>query len=209
MTAKHEPFYPGVQQRAHTHQTRLDRNVQRGADQTVVPNMPSGLTQGLDLGVGSWVVERERGVMTATNEHLVADHHCPHRDLARGFGASRFLQSRGHPERVICHRGRSASYRRCRRDCGRSNRPLRIHSWGADGATVAAWRSSASVPTLPWPPAIRSTSKPSRSSAARSSRHQPGTWRGAPGVKRSLTNSSFSRGRYATSMPSACEFSTG
>src|SRR5438876_933603 len=113
MTSKHEPFYPRVQQRAHTHQTRLDRNVQRGADQTVVPNMPGGLTQGLDLGVGSWVVERDRGVMTATNEHLVADHYCPHRDLARGFGASRFLQSRGHPERVICHRGRSASYRRC------------------------------------------------------------------------------------------------
>ena len=83
------------------HGAGLQRHIQRAALKPVIAQSPSRFAQGQHLGMGRWVLGRERAVMTAAYDLPVLDDHSPHRHLATGGGAARLLQRLVHE--VLVH----------------------------------------------------------------------------------------------------------
>ena len=67
----------GVEGGPQAHQARLDRRVERGAGQAVVPGGGPGVPQRLDLGVGGGIVPADRRVTTQAHDPVAHDDHGP------------------------------------------------------------------------------------------------------------------------------------
>src|SRR5262245_36410178 len=89
-TTKDQPLYPGLEQCPHTHQTRLDRDIHRRANQAIVFQVLAGCPESLNFGVSGWVAQSDWGIMTASNKGVVEHDNSSNRDFILHPGLSGF-----------------------------------------------------------------------------------------------------------------------
>src|SRR5262249_44893662 len=91
-----------MDERAHTHQARLDGDAQERAGETVVADRLRGRADGDDLGVSGWITRRDRLIEPPADNRAVDRHHGADRDFTRIARAARFIERRGH-QLVVDH----------------------------------------------------------------------------------------------------------
>ena len=89
-----------VKRRPETHQTRLDRAIQRRSDQPVVFLSGRRVPQSQDLGVSRRVRQANRRVRTAADDLIIEDHDRADRYLAQSTRRCGLLQGEPHESLV-------------------------------------------------------------------------------------------------------------
>ena len=86
-----------VHERSDAHHARLQRNVQRATEQTIVAQRLTRRSQHQDLGVSGWIVACDRRVRRARHYYAPrVDEHRAHGNLISGVSVSSTLESQRH-----------------------------------------------------------------------------------------------------------------
>ena len=86
--------------RPETHQAGLERDVEGGAGQPVVPGAARGPAQGHDLGVGGRVAAADRPVGARPEQPPLGHHHGADRDFLPRGGRAGEAERPSHPGRI-------------------------------------------------------------------------------------------------------------
>ena len=82
--------------RTTAHGARLQGHIQSAVFQAVIAQCLGGLTQGIDFGVGAWVVVANGRVVTKPHHPALVHHHCAHGYFTGTLGRFGLRQGQAH-----------------------------------------------------------------------------------------------------------------